>query len=197
MTARRHGSLTMDRRRHDGPVALMAEILEGTADLRGAACTARPRLFDPDVEHSEVGHTSAADRWREVRRICQSCPARAACWAWATRAPHTRAPLGPTAASVNSPFRRVPDRATSAVGNVCEGMECDRPCFAMGLCNAHYSRYVRNPDQPRDRLLRPLAAQRRTYPDQEPAPAPPRSTAKRGARSRIKPSINRSRRHRR
>ena len=102
--ARRHGAATLDRQRHDGPVALAAAILRDSADLRGAACAAHARLFDTDVPAGDLGYADESTRWRAVQRVCVGCPVRAACWAWATRLPGNRKPSGPTAASAASPF---------------------------------------------------------------------------------------------
>lgn len=82
--------------RHDGPVALAAMILTGSADLRGAACTANPRLFDPDVDHAALGFSSMSAREAAVAATCQTCPARGACWAWASGLNSSRV-TGPTA----------------------------------------------------------------------------------------------------
>lgn len=177
---------------HDGPVALAAAILEGSADLHGAACTDHPRLFDPDVHAADLGHASESERWDQVQGVCVSCPARARCWAWADGLSHHRRPLGPLATTMANPFpvghaqrqRYRPDgdaeleRAEPAASEpeltedaedqehtepaTCEGIDCDRPVLARGLCHAHYRRYRRDPDQSRDRLIRPLRRSPRT-----------------------------------
>lgn len=82
----------------DGPVALAAAILTGSADLRGAACTANASLFDPDVPAHVLGYRSDRDRERAVEATCVSCPARGDCWAWASRLNPQRI-TGPTAAT--------------------------------------------------------------------------------------------------
>lgn len=196
----RHRAATLDR--HDGPVALAAEILGGSADLRGAACADYARLFDVDVPAADLGHADERERWSAVQRVCRSCPVRGQCWSWATRLPGNRKPSGPTAASVNSPFNRGPAAAevtpasadiTPAVTETCTGKDCLRPVLARGLCLAHYRRYRRNPDQPRDHLLRPLRRSPHApkEPQPEPGPHPRTPQRSRGARSRIRPSINR------
>ena len=223
----RKSAMTLDRRRHDGVVALMATMLEGTTDLRGAACTANPHLFDPDVPAETLGLTDI-ERWRAVQATCIGCPARAACWDWATSVGNHGRPRGPLADSMNDPFassrrwerRRAasdpeaeepaPTVTRDRKPNVtprprrCAGRGCSRPVLAQGLCEAHYRRLKRNPHQPRDRLLRPLRRSPRpkaSEPLQEPpgGPDPPTQARKpsRSARRRIRPSINRSRRHRR
>lgn len=215
---------------HDGPVALAAAILEGSADLRGAACTAHPRLYDPDVRAAGLGYASEAERWDEVQATCISCPARGRCWAWAAELSATRKPAGPLAATMSNPFpvghaqrrRHRPDddaeleRAEPTEASeptepedqehtepaTCEGIDCDRPVIARDLCLAHYRRYRRDPDQPRDWLIRPLrrspgTARRspRTAATEPPDPEPP-PPRPRGARRRVKPSRNRKRHNR-
>lgn len=85
-------------REKDGPVALAAAILTGSADLRGAACTANARLFDPDVPAQTLGYDTDRAREHAVEATCQRCPARGACWAWASGLSNQRV-LGPTAAT--------------------------------------------------------------------------------------------------
>lgn len=101
----------------DGPVALAVAILTGSANLRGAACTRNPRLFDPDVSASALGFTSHRDREKAVEATCVGCPARGACWAWASELPSMRI-TGPTAAtsgvkSVMRPRRPRPPRTAT------------------------------------------------------------------------------------
>ena len=83
----------------DGPVALAVAILTGSADLRGAACTANARLFDPDVLAESLGYGSDRDREWAVETTCVSCSARGACWAWASGL-STQRVMGPTAATM-------------------------------------------------------------------------------------------------
>ncbi len=112
-TATRPRQRRYDLLRHDGPVALAAAILEGSANLAGAACTATPRLFDPDVKAADLGHPDEGTRWAAVTRVCRSCPARGRCWQWSQDMAAARRPAGPTAASVANPFRM--RRRTSVV----------------------------------------------------------------------------------
>lgn len=79
-------------------MALAAAILTGSADLRGAACTEAPRLFDPDVPAESLGYETDRARERAVEATCVSCPARGACWAWASGL-STQRIVGPTAAT--------------------------------------------------------------------------------------------------
>lgn len=145
---RRRSAVTADRRRHDGVVALLAEVLDGTTNLRGAACAEHPKLFDLDVPHAEVGHTSPRERWSAVKATCQRCPVRGECWQWATGLRNsTRRPAGPLATTDASPWKGT--------------------------------------GRPRRR------AQERIEAPETPRNAPKRS---RGARARIRPSINRRRR---
>lgn len=82
----------------DGPVALAVAILTGSADLSGAACTENARLFDPDVPAESLGYETDRARERAVEATCVSCPARGACWAWASGL-STQRIVGPTAAT--------------------------------------------------------------------------------------------------
>lgn len=66
-------------RREGGEVSLLAAILEGTANLSGAACVDSPGLFDArdaDEDVAAYRHTAAA-------RICGLCPVIDACRSWA------------------------------------------------------------------------------------------------------------------
>lgn len=68
-------------RSEPGLLPLLAEVLEGTADLSGAACAGRPELFDEagpdeDVQTVRYRHQAAA-------RICARCPALDRCRRWA------------------------------------------------------------------------------------------------------------------
>ncbi|MGY3555652.1 hypothetical protein ACVWY6_003865 [Williamsia sp. R60] len=83
-------------------VALLEWIIRGTNDLRGAACTACPDLFNTAIPSPFLGHTNAS-RWALVQATCKTCPARAACWAWAAQTPNSGA-SGPTAATLINPF---------------------------------------------------------------------------------------------
>ncbi|WP_370066841.1 WhiB family transcriptional regulator [Mycobacterium sp. MAA66] len=60
----------------DAPwLVLLGEILRGTPRLDGASCaTVDPRIFD-------------GDDIDQARDICQRCPARTACAAWAETLP--------------------------------------------------------------------------------------------------------------
>lgn len=93
-------------RRYDGPVALAAEILRGTANLRGAACTAQPRLYDPDVSAEELGLTDA-ERWGRVKATCVQCPARGRCWEWANGLTGHARPRGVLPDVIQNPFASV------------------------------------------------------------------------------------------
>ena len=62
-------------------IDLVAEVLEGGADLSGAACTRLPALHDPadrDESAEEV-----LDRWDMAVKVCHACPALERCRAWA------------------------------------------------------------------------------------------------------------------
>lgn len=184
-------------RRFDGPVALAAEILRGTADLRGAACTSEPKLYDPDVQASELGLTDV-ERWEAVKAICVGCPARGRCWEWASGLNGHRRPRGPLADVQSDPFAGVRrwDRRRAGIPDPdpeprppkpepkprppraeCLGRECERPAARSGLCASHAARMRRHPDQPRDILLRPLGEPLpRPEPEPErvdPEPPPP------------------------
>ncbi|MET9199033.1 WhiB family transcriptional regulator [Gordonia sp. NPDC003585] len=104
MTTRQAYSREYQRRRalarHRDPdvVTLLESILAGSADLHGAACTATPRLFDPDVTHSALGFPTAHARADAVETVCVGCPVRDRCWEWAHHQPKLRV-TGPTAAS--------------------------------------------------------------------------------------------------
>lgn len=93
-------------------VSLLEQILAGSADLRGAACTSHPRLFDPDISHRTLGYASADERHRQVAATCVGCPVRRECWAWVQRTPRLRV-SGPTAATmhVGSVLRSVPSQS--------------------------------------------------------------------------------------
>lgn len=86
--------------RREGVVELLELVLIGSADLRGAACRGRGPLFDPDVGHRALGYDSDEERETAVAATCISCPARGACWAWASGLNSQRV-AGPTAASVS------------------------------------------------------------------------------------------------
>lgn len=147
LVKRRRSAVAADRR-HDGVVALLAEVLDGTTNLRGAACVDHPKLFDIDVPHAEVGHAAAQSRWDAVKATCQRCPVRGECWQWSADLRRSaRRPTGPLATTDASPWKGT--------------------------------------GRPRRR------AQERIE-----APEPPWSVPKRsrGARARIRPSINRRRR---
>ena len=79
-------------------VTLLEAILAGSADLRGAACTNSPQLFDPDVPHTDLGYPTPRARARVIEATCVGCPVRRECWAWAHRQPGSRV-VGPTAAT--------------------------------------------------------------------------------------------------
>lgn len=93
-------------RRYDGPVALASAILTGSADLRGAACTSEPRLYDPDVSAEDLGLTDRG-RWQAVKDLCVACPARGACWEWSTGLSNHARPRGPLADVYQDPFAAV------------------------------------------------------------------------------------------
>lgn len=79
-------------------VTLLEKVLAGSADLRGAACTENPRLFDPDVAHTDLGYPTPQARRAAIEATCVGCPVRRECWAWAHRQPGSRV-VGPTAAT--------------------------------------------------------------------------------------------------
>jgi hypothetical protein len=58
-------------------IRLLCEILRGTVPLPGAACRARPGLFDDQ----RAGETTEehGDRLNAALRLCRGCPARLAC----------------------------------------------------------------------------------------------------------------------
>ncbi|MCX6470370.1 MAG: hypothetical protein NTW76_13780 [Corynebacteriales bacterium] len=93
-------------------MALAVRILTGSADLSGASCIGRAELFDPDLLAESLGYPDEAARWAAIQATCVGCPARGRCWAWVTELTDYRKPLGPTAASVLTPFsdRRRPRR---------------------------------------------------------------------------------------
>ncbi|WP_425476122.1 WhiB family transcriptional regulator [Gordonia oleivorans] len=93
-------------------VDLISHILQGSADLRGASCVARPRLFDPDISYSDAGFRSQAEREQAVKALCVGCPVRGECWEWATSGARV---VGPTAATmfVGSALRVRPSRQRS------------------------------------------------------------------------------------
>ena len=61
-----------------GFVELLAEILRGTADLRGAACQGKPHLFDVERQTPETFEAATS--------LCRRCPVRAKCWQWSIEA---------------------------------------------------------------------------------------------------------------
>jgi hypothetical protein len=85
-------------------IGLVCHIVRGSADLHGAACVGRARLFDPGVRSADLGYLDDAARWDEIQRICRTCPVRGKCWAWANALPSGRV-AGPTAASVVNPLQ--------------------------------------------------------------------------------------------
>ncbi|WP_168705329.1 WhiB family transcriptional regulator [Gordonia paraffinivorans] len=68
-------------RNEPGLLPLLAEVLEGTADLSGAACAGRPELFDEAGPDEDVDNVRF--RHRAAVRICSTCPALDRCRAWA------------------------------------------------------------------------------------------------------------------
>lgn len=152
------------RRPDAGVVGLLVEILGGSADLRGAACTAEPRLYDPDVSAQALGYESDEEREAAIAATCISCPVRGACWAWASEQSANRI-AGPTAASYS-------------VGLVMRSRKPGRPRPTVAALQA--------PSTPEPATE-----------DPEPMPARPRPSGRRGARSRVRPSIHRNTRHRR
>ncbi|WP_168698775.1 WhiB family transcriptional regulator [Gordonia paraffinivorans] len=68
-------------RNEPGLLPLLAEVLEGTADLSGAACAGRPELFDEAAVGEDV--QTARYRHRAAVRICSTCPALDRCRQWA------------------------------------------------------------------------------------------------------------------
>ncbi|WP_411815622.1 hypothetical protein [Gordonia sp. SND2] len=91
----------------DGPVALAAEILRGTADLRGAKCVEYRDEFDPDIRAADIGYDDESDRWAIVQMVCRACPARGACWEWSSELSHHARPRGPLADVFINPFSAV------------------------------------------------------------------------------------------
>ncbi|WP_168702110.1 WhiB family transcriptional regulator [Gordonia paraffinivorans] len=69
-------------RREPGLLPLLAEILEGTANLSGAACAGRPELFDEPGADEDA--QTVRYRHRAAVRICARCPALDRCRQWAS-----------------------------------------------------------------------------------------------------------------
>lgn len=82
-----------------GVIGLIAEIVRSTTDLAGAACQGRSDLFDAEHQTPTV--------YEAATELCRTCPVRAKCWEWSSRAkvsgivasttnrPHTYRPTGP------------------------------------------------------------------------------------------------------
>lgn len=78
----KHTRQRRNDRREPGPLPLLAAVLEGTADLAGAACQASdPRLFDP-LDRSETVD-AVAERHQKATAVCRRCPVIDGCHAWA------------------------------------------------------------------------------------------------------------------
>lgn len=143
------------QRRAAGTVSLLAEILEGSADLRGARCVEYPNEFDKTLTAEEIGYADEGERWEMCNVVCRACPARGACWEWAQTLPdHWRAGMGPIADSTINPFSMKRTKAAAAAA------------------------------------LRDHTASATQIPP-EPEIPPPRPTQRRGARSRVRPSVHR------
>lgn len=149
------------RRADEGALGLLVEILRDSENLHGAKCVEYRDEFDPDKLATEIGYASESERWDMCQVVCRACPARGACWAWASRQHESRV-SGPTAASQINPFNL---------------RKRGRP-----RAEAPY-----RPRMPATPTPSPE--------DPEPDPSRPRPSQRRGARSRVRPSINR--RHRR
>lgn len=87
-------------RRDGGELGLLAAILRGMPNLRGAACVESPALFDPRDPNEDPADT--AYRHQAAARICLSCPALDACREWSGSQPGqvsavtaARTPKGP------------------------------------------------------------------------------------------------------
>lgn len=130
-----------------GPVDLVAAILTGSADLRGAACAGMGRLFDPDVAHAELGYPDQIARESAVEATCVGCPVRAQCWAWASRLPSLRV-TGPTAAS-------------SSVGLVMRARKPGRPRTEAPYRPRKSVTEPPTPEDPEPEIPRPGPARRR------------------------------------
>ncbi|WP_232717397.1 WhiB family transcriptional regulator [Gordonia metallireducens] len=68
-------------RREAGPVALLTEILRGTASLSGAACVGSAELFDPRDPHEDA--IGGYRRHFAAAQVCRRCPVIDACREWA------------------------------------------------------------------------------------------------------------------
>jgi hypothetical protein len=153
-----------------GAVELLERILTGSADLAGANCRGLGPLFDPDVPAESLGYAGRDEREEAIAATCVSCPVRGQCWAWASELSMSYV-VGPTAATASVPLvmrHRPPGRPP-------------RPVAALQAAGEP-------PPAPED----PEPAPGRPRP--APAPAPPRPARRRGARSRVRPSIHRARR---
>ncbi|MCX6468088.1 MAG: WhiB family transcriptional regulator [Corynebacteriales bacterium] len=69
-------------------IGLIAEIVRESPNLPDAACTSSPHLFDPAGDHET--RESVADRQRQARRICSTCPVLDDCAVWAASIPRGR-----------------------------------------------------------------------------------------------------------
>lgn len=71
-----------------GPIALMAAILEGSANLAGAVCTTDPAAHDNERWASE--NRPEPRRLADASAHCRRCPARDRCHEWASKQPRGR-----------------------------------------------------------------------------------------------------------
>ncbi|MDV6310319.1 transcriptional regulator [Gordonia amicalis] len=69
-------------RREGGELGLLAAILRGMPNLRGAACVGSPGLFDPRDPNEDPDDT--AYRHQAAARICLGCPALEPCRDWSS-----------------------------------------------------------------------------------------------------------------
>lgn len=108
-----------------GVVELLARILTGSENLRGAACAGRGPLFDPDVPAEALGYAGRDEREEAIAATCISCPVRGQCWAWASELSMSYV-VGPTAATASVPLvmrHRPPGRPPRPVAALKESAE--------------------------------------------------------------------------
>ncbi len=72
-------------RRDGGEIALLTAMLAGLPNLRDAACSGSPGLFDGRDADEDVA--DARYRHEAAVQLCRRCPALAACRQWADTQP--------------------------------------------------------------------------------------------------------------